>query len=249
MNHPSKNSKMNSFFIHINGEEKGPFSVEELRDLKIERSTMVWCNGLDSWTKAADVKALAPLFEMKPPPFQAPAASQDNYQQAHRTTVQPNKGRGLRRIILNLLALIIIGIAVVFGVIAFLEARRNSGYDDSYSTRTSTETYQEKKASVLEIEQANPAKFLIADGSYNKTLFGKKLRIFGRVTNKATVANFKDITIQVRYYSKTESEIGREQFILYDFVKAHSTKEFEWKIKPPSGTNTVGWDVIDAVPY
>jgi hypothetical protein len=125
----------------------------------------------------------------------------------------------------------------------------SGGSGSSYSERTSTETYQEKKVSVLEVERANPSSFLVADGNYNRTLFGKKLKIHGSVTNRATVANFKDITIEVIYYSGTESEIERERFVLYDFVPAHSTKSFEWKIKPPSGTNTIGWNAINAVSY
>jgi GYF domain 2 len=58
--------------INKDGEEKGSFSIEELKEMKIERSTMVWFNGLDKWVKAEHVEELKPLFEMMPPKMVSP---------------------------------------------------------------------------------------------------------------------------------------------------------------------------------
>lgn len=88
-----------------------------------------------------------------------------------------------------------------------------------------------------------------ASGTYNPTLFGNKIKIHGSVTNKATVTNFKDINIKVSYYSATNTLINTERMMLYDFVPAHTTKFFEWKIKPPGGTERMGWEAVAADAY
>ncbi len=63
---------MNKYFINKDGEEKGSFSFEELKEMKIERNTMVWFSGLDKWVKAEHVEELKPLFEMIPPKITLP---------------------------------------------------------------------------------------------------------------------------------------------------------------------------------
>jgi len=75
------------------------------------------------------------------------------------------------------------------------------------------------------------------------------MKVHGTVTNKATLANFKDIVIEISYYSSTKTLISKERFVFYQFVPAHSKKLFEWKIKPPGGTNSMSWDAVDATPY
>lgn len=183
-----------------------------------------------------------------PPPFSSPpiyeASGSTTAHNTQHATSMPTKGNGINRVIKSLffLTLIVVGVFVPMKM-AF------RGGDSSGAGSTSTSTYQEKKLSVLEVERANPAQFLSAEGTYNRTLFGKKIKIHGTVTNKATVANFKNITIEMIYYSYTNSEINRERFVLYDYVPAHSTKSFEWKINPPGGTNTIDWNALNAVPY
>jgi hypothetical protein len=63
---------MNKYFINKDGEEKGGFSIEELKEMKIERSTMVWFSGLEKWVKAEHVEELKSLFEMMPPKMVSP---------------------------------------------------------------------------------------------------------------------------------------------------------------------------------
>jgi hypothetical protein len=102
---------------------------------------------------------------------------------------------------------------------------------------------------VEEIEQADPAKFLVADGQYMPTIFGKKFRIFGKVTNNATVAKYKDISIKINYYSETETLLHSEVYVLYEFLTPHLTKEFEIKVKKPAGSTKVGLEAVGATPY
>ena len=59
---------MNQYYIVENGDKKGPFSIEELQKLSINRNTLVWHKGLDNWLKAEEVKELYELLSNTPPP-------------------------------------------------------------------------------------------------------------------------------------------------------------------------------------
>jgi hypothetical protein len=56
----------------VNGETTGPFSKARLgrmaTDGDLTRETYVWTQGQDGWMKAEDVRELAQLFTILPPP-------------------------------------------------------------------------------------------------------------------------------------------------------------------------------------
>jgi hypothetical protein len=113
---------------------------------------------------------------------------------------------------------------------------------------SSSSTYEEKKMSLEDQEKQNPTDFLSAGGTYHPTLFGNNMKISGTVTNRATIATYKDVTIKVRYISNTDSDIGSGDYTIYDFFPPNQTKEFKIKIEVPDGTEKLGWDVVSAVP-
>ena len=128
----------------------------------------------------------------------------------------------------------------VFAVAVILNACNNNHNNNG--------SYQEQVQSVEEIERSQPTNFLNASGTYNQTLFGNNIKVHGVIKNSATVANFKDVVVKVTYYSKTQTVIGRNNYIIYDFFPPHSEKTFELKIDKIDGTNTIGWDVVKATP-
>lgn len=231
---------MKAYYIHVGGEQMGPMSLEELLKSGIQGDTQVWHSGLDTWTAAKNLEELKLMFAQKAPPQFAsasiiPPAGPISYQ----PVVTKNKS-GVRTFLRIIFSLFIIG---VIALAIFIISNRNRGGSSS------TAAYYQSKMSVGEYERTHPNEFLTAKGTYNETFFGNKMRIQGSVTNKATVTNFKDIVIEVRYYSGTKTLIKTEQFVMYEFVPAHSTKKFEWKITPPSGTETLGWDAVGGVWY
>ena len=61
------------FFVAINGQQAGPFDMGTLggqaRGGTLTRDTLVWCDGMASWSPAGSVTELAPLFGGMPPPL------------------------------------------------------------------------------------------------------------------------------------------------------------------------------------
>lgn len=56
------------YWAVIDNERKGPMTFEELKEIGITPSTLVWKEGLENWVPAKDVEELAPLFEEIPLP-------------------------------------------------------------------------------------------------------------------------------------------------------------------------------------
>lgn len=236
---------MKEYYYHDGHEQKGPVSLEDLLKSDIKSDTMIWHAGLENWTQAKDVEELKLIFQQKtPPPFErvSPPQEQISTTSMNAGYAQPlplKRKSGISRIMLWVL---LAGILFLVYLVYINNVSRSSGATDRL-------TYSESKMSVGDYERTHPSEFLQAAGTYNETFLGNKIRIQGQVINKATVTNFKDMVIQVSYFSNTKTLINTERFVLYEYLPAHSSKSFNWKIKPPGGTETIGWDVVNATPY
>jgi hypothetical protein len=146
-----------------------------------------------------------------------------------------NSGRTIG-IIVCILVIIIAGLAILNKI------NHHSGNYDSGS-------YEQRVMTVEEMERADPPKFLDASGTYNQNFWGDMMKIHGTVTNNATVANYKDVIIEVIFYSGTMTELNRKSYTIFDYFPAHTTKQFELKIDRPSACKKLGWNAIGATPY
>ncbi|MBV6462021.1 MAG: hypothetical protein HJHJAOHD_02157 [Flavobacteriales bacterium] len=57
------------FYIAVNGQQTGPFTIEDLKAKNIQRDTLVWTEGLDNWTKAEHIPMLKEVLRATPPPL------------------------------------------------------------------------------------------------------------------------------------------------------------------------------------
>ncbi|GAB6008253.1 DUF4339 domain-containing protein [Dysgonomonas reticulitermitis] len=58
-----------NFYIIVNGQQQGPFSLDELKEKGIQKDTLVWSEGMSDWQQAGDVIELKSLFGVTPPPL------------------------------------------------------------------------------------------------------------------------------------------------------------------------------------
>lgn len=74
-----------NYFIIENGQQAGPFSIDQLRFRNITGETMVWYEGMAQWGKAKDVPSLASLLQLgtPPPPPNSPSYGQPPQQPPH----------------------------------------------------------------------------------------------------------------------------------------------------------------------
>lgn len=57
------------FYIAVNDQQQGPFTIDELRTKSIQRDTLVWTEGLANWTKAEYLPFLKDIIKIVPPPL------------------------------------------------------------------------------------------------------------------------------------------------------------------------------------
>jgi hypothetical protein len=128
-------------------------------------------------------------------------------------------------------------------VLTFLVSCDSGGSTSSSSAPKSTE---ELKMDLTAQEQNFPTDYLSADGTYRENIWGSKLKISCTITNRATLATFKDAIVQVTYYSKTKTVLGTKEYTIYEMFPPNSSKTIELKIDNYNDVNSIGWDVISA---
>ncbi|MES2487840.1 MAG: DUF4339 domain-containing protein [Bacteroidota bacterium] len=58
---------MTKYYIHLNNEQFGPFTIEEIRTKGISKDTKVWYEGLPSWVNASEIESFSIIFTTPPP--------------------------------------------------------------------------------------------------------------------------------------------------------------------------------------
>jgi GYF domain 2 len=236
---------MKKYFLHNGTEQRGPFDIADLKSENISKETPIWFDGITEWTSASKIEELKSLFIVTPPPFttksptSAPPIRKTETKQSE-TFYQPKKEKSTS----SRYALIFVGILLLGGLGLFLANRNNSNSGGGYVEIP--QTYEEQVMTLEETENSQPTNFLTADGNYNENFWGNKLKVHGKIINKATVASYKDALVKVTYYSKTNTEIGSKEYTIYEMFPPNSTTNFELKIENYKEVNSIGWDVINA---
>nr|WP_314835128.1 DUF4339 domain-containing protein [uncultured Flavobacterium sp.] len=218
---------MKKYYLYNGTENIGPLDLDELKAKAITKNTQVWCDGMEDWKNAGEVEELKSILSVVPPPIA----------KKHEIKPEPiasNKKTHWFWRMTRVLAILIIVCIAIFAFVDYM----NEKYSGS--------SYEESIMTIGEMEVADPSLYLNTTGTYKPTFLGDQLKINGVIENKATVTNYKDVVIEVIFYSKTNSEIAREQYTIYDFFTPNTKKEFKLKVKNYSNVETIGWQVFNA---
>jgi hypothetical protein len=116
---------------------------------------------------------------------------------------------------------------------------------DAKKTSTEKEVYEKTKESLKAREEKNPQNFLFVDGHDKRNLFGQTV-IKGSLTNKASIAVFKDVDISLLFYSKTHALLETDKETVFEVLHPGESKSFKTKYFPPKGTDSVALSVSGA---
>lgn len=97
-------------------------------------------------------------------------------------------------------------------------------------------------------EELSPVEYLKADGKYDKNFWGTKFKVNCVVKNDATLVTYKDAVLRVTYYSKTKTELANKDITLYEIFPPNSSKSIELKVDNYADVNSIGWEIINAIP-
>ena len=113
----------------------------------------------------------------------------------------------------------------------------------SYGDYGNDQSYEETKWTLEEKEQENPLSFLSTDGQYWQKRFGKKWIIEGTISNSASIATYKDVVLEIQFYSGTNTFISSTEHIFYEYFPAGTTEDFKIVDFAPEGTESINWKV------
>ena len=219
---------MKKYYLHNGTENIGPFDTDELKAKGIAKETQVWYEGLQEWTNAGAIDELKSILIVVPPPIV-------KIPEINTIPVVAKKKSSLLLKFLKVVGILILAFFAITIISDYLHKKNSSS------------TYEESVMTIAQLEAAEPTSYLTADGTYRPNFLGDKLKISGLIHNKATVTTYKDVVIDVIFYSKTNTEITREKYTVYDFFGPNNQKEFKLKVNNYSNVGSIGWEVSNAI--
>ncbi|MFZ1370761.1 MAG: hypothetical protein WAR78_10275 [Ferruginibacter sp.] len=130
-----------------------------------------------------------------------------------------------------------------FILLSFVFAACNP--DENANDSKEKDKYEQTKVSLEQTEQKNPKRFLSVVGNDRKNLIGQRV-IKGTVSNSATVASYKDIDIELSFYSKTGALLEKDHEMIYETIAPGSSTNFKTKYFAPRGTDSVAMKIVAA---
>ena len=107
------------------------------------------------------------------------------------------------------------------------------------------ESYNATKNSLLRKEEKNPASFIVVKGNSKKNIVGQTV-VKGTLVNKASVATYKDVNLQLTFYSKTKALLETDKETIFEILNPGESNGFKTKYFAPKGTDSVGLEVLGA---
>jgi len=132
-------------------------------------------------------------------------------------------------------------LTILCALLLFAGAACNSANNQRPSAK-----YEEKKASLADMEQASPMKFLKISGSHRRNLLNQTV-VEGEIKNNATLTTYKNIQVQMTFIDKDGSTIEKDKHSVDSEVKPGATEDFKFKVGHISGAVSVSLDIVDAV--
>lgn len=130
---------------------------------------------------------------------------------------------------------------IALAAIIFLSACKNKAKEAA----SEKENYQKATETLLEKEKKNPATFLSVSSHDKHNLLGQTV-IKGNVNNTAKVCTYKDVQLELSFFSKTGTLLEKDNETVYDNIAPGKSADFKTKYFAPKGTDSVGIKVLGA---
>ena len=108
-----------------------------------------------------------------------------------------------------------------------------------------TDKYEKAKESLEEKEKKTPTAFLKVSGNDKHNLIGQTV-IRGVVSNNAKICVYKDVELELSFFSKTGALLLRDHEVIYETIAAGGTQDFKTKIKAPIGSDSIALKIYAA---
>ena len=118
------------------------------------------------------------------------------------------------------------------------------------SSKASKETkekdsYEKAKESLEVRERKNPLSFITVSSKDKHNLIGQTV-IKGSINNNAKVCTYKDVQLELSFFSKTGVLLEKDSETVYEIIEPGKSADFKTKYFAPKGTDSVGIKVVSA---
>jgi len=112
-------------------------------------------------------------------------------------------------------------------------------------SKTSNDGYEKSKETLEEQEKENPLRFLSVSNHNKHNLVGKMV-IKATIANNAKICIYKDVELELAFYSKTGTLLEKDSETIYDEITPGNSIEHKTKYYAPKGTDSVSVKIVDA---
>ena len=246
---------MKSYFIRQDNKPQGPYSIDQLKEMKLSPAVLVWAEGIKQWIKALEMPELQQeLFPTSP-------RSVSKYTTTETNTTEfsgEKKGGAFAKNLKTILAVL----ALIIATLLLIELKKSKTHSaaavktvnqPSQTPASQPALSQSIKSSSLvrkdarQIEIDNPVAYIRGEINWRKNLVGSII-LEGTLSNSATLVNFKDPVILVTWLSKSNESIGTARYSVDKYLPAGETISYKLKVSPPSKIAGVRMSVVSATP-
>ncbi|MDQ6756671.1 MAG: FxLYD domain-containing protein [Bacteroidota bacterium] len=110
--------------------------------------------------------------------------------------------------------------------------------NDSTKAAKEKDSYEVTKETLKSKERKTPENFIIVSGHDRRNILGQTV-VKGTITNKASVATYKDVDVKLDFYSKTGTLLETDKETVYEIIAPGQSKNFKTKYFAPKGTDSV----------
>lgn len=233
---------MKNYYLHLKGIQYGPFSIDQLAQQNIQSDTSVWTEGLEAWIPASELPELQDLLRKTPPPFATAPAMHAVYDEPEVGFTEKTGFRMGR--LLGWPGLIVLGVSITAIILYFNKSSYAAGSEGiSNDEVIRSKTPEELRAELLRREQDSPGEYISAQYNNWENLLSQRV-IEIDFTNKATMANYKDIIVRIHFLTKTQTELGTTDYTIFKYLPAGGSMTHKMKLQQPAGTKNVSVSIL-----
>ncbi|MBK7884245.1 MAG: hypothetical protein IPJ81_10960 [Chitinophagaceae bacterium] len=127
---------------------------------------------------------------------------------------------------------------IVFTILIFTFFISCTSNDTKEGTPKAKDKYELTKENLEEVERKNPERFLTVSASDKKNLLGQTV-VKVIIANNAKVCIYKDVDIQLSFYSKTGTLLEEDKETIYESLSPGSSTNHKTKYFAPKGTSNI----------
>ena len=233
---------MKSYFIHDGNQKTGPFTFDDLKQKGVEASTLIWFDGLDKWTEAANIQELNEIIIKSPPHFDKTSSIKQTINKTKKildsdivdeieNKIQSKKGK--RVFTWSIIILAIIGLLYI---------------GNSFFKKGISSSAQGNAADSIAI--INPSGVAHEDWYDKDKMY---IGISGKMMNKSSVYSYKDFVVEVKYLTETKTLIDTKQYTIFQSIKPLDKIDFNARLdgEAPKGSKyySLDWKLLSATPF